>query len=119
MKSIIDRYSEAKCETSSEINPASEIKVLGAFSLLQLHYHVSNFDTSQADPEFILEVGFAISHTHIQVMTPDHHITFTILHFSFFKESILDLLALSISISKPKTKVHFLRFNHLKIVLMC
>ncbi|CAF2147067.1 hypothetical protein BRARA_A00398 [Brassica rapa] len=26
MKSIIDRYSEAKCETSSEINPASEIK---------------------------------------------------------------------------------------------
>ena len=34
MKSIIDRYSEAKCETSSEINPALEIKVLGAFSLL-------------------------------------------------------------------------------------
>ena len=79
----------------------------------------SNFDTSQADPELILEVGFAISHTHIQVMTPDHHITFTILHFSFFKESILDLLALSISISKPKTKVYFLRFNHLKIILMC
>nr|VDD48054.1 unnamed protein product [Brassica oleracea] len=26
MKSTIDRYSEAKCETSSEINPASEIK---------------------------------------------------------------------------------------------
>ncbi|KAF2544538.1 hypothetical protein F2Q68_00028904 [Brassica cretica] len=59
MKSIIDRYREAKCETSSEINPASEIKVLGAFSLLQLHYHVSNFDTSQADPEFILEVVLA------------------------------------------------------------
>ncbi|WZY68199.1 hypothetical protein YC2023_000439 [Brassica napus] len=36
MKSIIDRYSEAKCETSSEINPASEIKE-AAILKRQLH----------------------------------------------------------------------------------